>query len=282
MLVEHLNKMLRSAGLAAGALGLAVAQPASAAFIDFAFTEVDKVIDQSGTGEVTNTEQGMAGALWYDGGGDVLGVHTFPAVPGGPDPTPLQALKDSGPGSINGTIAAQWEFTVTGSSGDDWDAVLASGSPVQIDMVWDGTVLDDSASGVASTGDGSAAVVDAEALFFSHIFGDGAAVAAASMGAWILNNNSASTPGSTIDPVWTYMQIDDIDNLTGSSGRFAVVADDSADVLGFGNVFPSGQGAALIGTSGSGSLATVPAPATLPLIGLGGLAGLAALRRRRR
>ncbi|TVR50340.1 MAG: PEP-CTERM sorting domain-containing protein, partial [Puniceicoccaceae bacterium] len=99
-----------------------------------------------------------------------------------------------------------------------------------------------------------------------------------SLGQWVQNNNSAATPGATVDPIWTYLQINDLDNLTGSSGFFAVLADDSNNVMGFQNgsgFLPTADGRGLL------TAQAVPEPSTYGLIGALLLLGLIANRRLR-
>lgn len=162
------------------------------------------------------------------------------------------------PTGAAGNLVSYWEFTVLGSSGDNWDAVLAGGS-YQFDMEWHGNI--------------EVPDLFSYSVFFSHI-----GAAAGSLGQWVQNNNSAATPGATVDPIWTYLQINDLDNLTGSSGFFAVLADDSNNVMGFQNgsgFLPTADGRGLL------TAQAVPEPSTYGLIGALLLLGLIANRRLR-
>ena len=260
--------------LAAVALCAAMATNANAAsrYINFEFDQV---------GVVGGTDTGYSGGLWVDrdttnDGGNVFGVHNFvPGSEGGNDhiKTSHPLANDNRPDDVNGHYAAQWQFTVTGSSGDNWDDVT-SGGTWEFSTNWDGVLLNDNKSPVEE--------YNMEEVFFSHIgtFAD-------THGQWIDMNNQSETPGEQLEDVWTSLQIKgDLDPLTGSTGVFALIASDPDNVMGLRGGNPidgsddSGDYAAYIGTTGSGTLTAVPTPAAgaLGLVGF----GLLALRRRRR
>jgi hypothetical protein len=144
--------------------------------------------------------------------------------------------------------------------------VFASTSDTQIDISWDGALLDDTGG-----------EVQVDEIFFSHILASGTATQG-SLGTWIENNNSAATPGQTVDPVWTYLDLDSLDPLTGATGEFAFVA--GSDPLGVvTDLDDAGTDAAFVSTSGTGSVtAQVPVPSSFALL-CAGLAGLAAFVR---
>ena len=259
--------------VAAAAVWAGLSGPAHASSInmDFEFNQVQTVGDR--TGDSADDSVLVAGGIWVDPDGDVAGEHNLSTNPD-TSGTPLGNL----PGTVNGHYAAQWEFTVTGSSGDNWDPVLAGGT-WQFDSRWDGELLSDN-----TPTNEPADSFDQDPLYFSH-------VGSATLGSWVQNNNSAETPGATLDPVWTYLEIDNTTSLTGSTGIFGVVAEDPSDVLGLhepGTRYDAGHTngdpwATYVGTAGSGDLTATPTPSAVGIgLGLFGLLGASRGRGRRR
>jgi len=261
-----IGKCIKIAMMAAGLTTILLGTQASASVVanmELDFRNVNDEINSRDPG------QPFSGGLWYSASGDVVGDHNLsasnPDIPAG---SPLASFSGG-----NGHFAAQWGFSVSGSSGDTWDAILASTNPVTFGASWDGAIYPE--PGVTP--------IDVKEIFFSHIFANGSDVVA-SLGSWINNNNNAATPGDTLPDVWTYVSLDSLDPLTGSNGTFGVVANDPDDVMGLGPFFSEYQtDLAFIDTSGSGQLAAsaVPVPATLGLLGIG-LAGIGFVTRRRR
>ena len=157
------------------------------------------------------------GGLWYSPSAEVKTDHNFNTNPS-TENTPLASL----PSKADGHFAAIWEFTVTSSSGDNWDAVVDSGTYIFTIQWNDGKLL-------FTDEDGAQGHQEIPVIGFSHA-GDFPEVFG-----WTKNNFNDNTPGAALDEVWTYFHIDNVEegSLTGKTGTFAVVAIDEENVMGF-------------------------------------------------
>lgn len=275
------KRKLATAGLAVAALGLTAGAAKADSIsmgLDIGLEEDNPTLGvRPGWNGTEYSEDGgywsdepIAGGIWVDDGGDVRST-----LGGSVAGTPLEAGTLSANG-INGHIAAIWQFEVGGSSGDNWDQVLAPGSSWQFDLSWQGSVLNDN---VGPDGDGNIQTIAMEEVFFSHI-----GTQADTFGNWVLNNNSSETPGAVLDPVWTYFDIEGaLDPLTGSIGTFAVVAADPGDEMGlFTNPIggdTDGTYAMAVAPGGNGELVATPTP-TAAVAGLAAF-GMLGMRFRR-